>query len=157
MMNSAPAITPDFRDKVEEDEIDPLALFEKARQQREREGMPSSSTQQQQATAPNKKPELILRDDSPEYKIPQTLAQDIIIRQQDVVKYKEIEYNIFLNSSDRNWLLNKTENRYDFSVNFNVANNSTDFPSSPSLQERFRNITRIEFVKVIVSLEGLFL
>jgi hypothetical protein len=164
MMNSAPAITPDFRDKVEEDEIDPLALFEKARQQREKEGMPSS-------TAPNKKPDfadggrigprsgtvpdLILRDDSPEYKIPQTLAQDVIIRQQDVVKYKEIEYNIFLNSGDRNWLLNKTENRYNFSVNFNVANNSTDFPSSPSLQERFRNITRIEFVKVILSLEGL--
>ena len=155
MMNTAPAIAPDFRDKEEEDEIDQLALFEKARQQREREGMPSSSTQQQQATAPNKKPELILRDDSPEYKIPQTLAQDVIIRQQDVVKYKEIEYNIFLNSGDRNWLLNKTENRYNFSVNFNVANNSTDFPSSPSLQERFRNITRIEFVKVIVSLEGL--
>jgi len=60
-----------------------------------------------------------------------------------------------LNSSDRNWLANKTENRYNFSVNFNVANNSTDFPSSPSLQERFRNITRIDFVKVIVSLEGL--
>jgi hypothetical protein len=172
MMNAAPVIKPDFRDKVEEDDIDPLALFEKARQQREKEGMPASSTQQQQVvSAPNKKPdlvdggrigprsgtvpELILRDDSPEYKIPQTLPQDIIIRQQDIVKYKEIEYNIFLNSSDRNWLLNKSENRYDFSVNFNVANNSTDFPSSPSLQERFRNITRIEFVKVIVSLEGL--
>jgi hypothetical protein len=155
MMNATPAIKPDFRDKVEEDEIDPLALFEKARQQREKEGMPSSSTQQQPANVSVKKPELILRDDSPEYKIPQTLPQDIIIRQQDIVKYKEIEYNIFLNSSDRNWLLNKSENRYDFSVNFNVANNSTDFPSSPSLQERFRNITRIEFVKVIVSLEGL--
>ena len=155
MMNAPPSIKPDFRDKVEEDDIDPLALFEKARQQREKEGMPSSSTQQQQVAAPIKKPELILRDDSPEYKIPQTLPQDIIIRQQDIVKYKEIEYNIFLNSSDRNWLLNKSENRYDFSVNFNVANNSTDFPSSPSLQERFRNITRIEFVKVIVSLEGL--
>ena len=154
MMNAPPAIKPDFRDKVEEDDIDPLALFEKARQQREKEGMPSSSTQQQ-TNVTVKKPELILRDDSPEYKIPQTLPQDIIIRQQDVVKYKEIEYNIFLNSSDRNWLLNKSENRYDFSVNFNVANNSTDFPSSPSLQERFRNITRIEFVKVIVSLEGL--
>lgn len=155
MTNAPPVIKPDFRDKVEEDDIDPLALFEKARQQREKEGMPSSSTQQQQVAAPIKKPELILRDDSPEYKIPQTLPQDIIIRQQDIVKYKEIEYNIFLNSSDRNWLLNKSENRYDFSVNFNVANNSTDFPSSPSLQERFRNITRIEFVKVIVSLEGL--
>ena len=154
MMNATPVIKPDFRDKVEEDDIDPLALFEKARQQREKEGMPaSSSTQQTNVTV--KKPELILRDDSPEYKIPQTLPQDIIIRQQDIVKYKEIEYNIFLNSSDRNWLLNKSENRYDFSVNFNVANNSTDFPSSPSLQERFRNITRIEFVKVIVSLEGL--
>ena len=154
MMNATPVIKPDFRDKVEEDDIDPLALFEKARQQREKEGMPSSSTQQQ-TNVTVKKPELILRDDSPEYKIPQTLPQDIIIRQQDIVKYKEIEYNIFLNSSDRNWLLNKSENRYDFSVNFNVANNSTDFPSSPSLQERFRNITRIEFVKVIVSLEGL--
>ena len=154
MMNAAPVIKPDFRDKVEEDDIDPLALFEKARQQREKEGMPSSSTTQQ-TNVTVKKPELILRDDSPEYKIPQTLPQDIIIRQQDIVKYKEIEYNIFLNSSDRNWLLNKSENRYDFSVNFNVANNSTDFPSSPSLQERFRNITRIEFVKVIVSLEGL--
>ena len=154
MMNATPVIKPDFRDKVEEDDIDPLALFEKARQQREKEGMPaSSSTQQTNVTV--KKPELILRDDSPEYKIPQTLPQDIIIRQQDVIKYKEIEYNIFLNSGDRNWLLNKSENRYDFSVNFNVANNSTDFPSSPSLQERFRNITRIEFVKVIVSLEGL--
>jgi len=154
MMNAAPVIKPDFRDKVEEDDIDPLALFEKARQQREKEGMPASSAQQQ-TNVTVKKPELILRDDSPEYKIPQTLPQDIIIRQQDIVKYKEIEYNIFLNSSDRNWLLNKSENRYDFSVNFNVANNSTDFPSSPSLQERFRNITRIEFVKVIVSLEGL--
>jgi len=155
MMNAPPSIKPDFRDKVEEDDIDPLALFEKARQQREREGMPSASSTQQSANITVKKPELILRDDSPEYKIPQTLPQDVIIRQQDVVKYKEIEYNIFLNSSDRNWLVNKTENRYDFSVNFNVANNSTDFPSSPSLQERFRNITRIEFVKVIVSLEGL--
>jgi len=154
MMNAAPVIKPDFRDKIEEDDIDPLALFEKARQQREKEGMPASSAQQQ-TNITVKKPELILRDDSPEYKIPQTLPQDIIIRQQDIVKYKEIEYNIFLNSSDRNWLLNKSENRYDFSVNFNVANNSTDFPSSPSLQERFRNITRIEFVKVIVSLEGL--
>ena len=154
MMNATPVIKPDFRDKVEEDDIDPLALFEKARQQREKEGMPASSAQQQ-TNVTVKKPELILRDDSPEYKIPQTLPQDIIIRQQDIVKYKEIEYNIFLNSSDRNWLLNKSENRYDFSVNFNVANNSTDFPSSPSLQERFRNITRIEFVKVIVSLEGL--
>ena len=156
MTNAPPVIKPDFRDKVEEDEIDPLALFEKARQQREKEGMPAaSSTQQQQANVPIKKPEIVLRDDSPEYKIPQTLPQDIIIRQQDVIKYKEIEYNIFLNSGDRNWLLNKSENRYDFSVNFNVANNSNDFPSSPSLQERFRNITRIEFVKVIVSLEGL--
>ena len=155
MTNAPPVIKPDFRDKVEEDEIDPLALFEKARQQREKEGMPASSTQQQTANVPIKKPEIVLRDDSPEYKIPQTLPQDIIIRQQDVIKYKEIEYNIFLNSGDRNWLLNKSENRYDFSVNFNVANNSTDFPSSPSLQERFRNITRIEFVKVIVSLEGL--
>lgn len=141
----APAIKPDFRDKVEEDVIDPMALFEKARLAREKEGM----------MKPASKPDLVLRDDSPEYKVPQNLPQDVIIRQQDITKYKEVEYNIFLNSGDRNWILNTTENRYEFSINFNVANNANTFPISPSVQERFRNIVRIETVKVVVPLESL--
>ena len=148
LQNAAPAIKPDFRDKVEEDVIDPMALFEKARLQREKEGMVVKKPSAQA-------PELILRDDSPEYKIPQTLPQDTIIRQQDVIKYKEIEYNIFLNSGDRNWITNSTENRFNFSVNFNVGNNGNTLAYSPSLQERFRNITRVETVKVITSLESL--
>ena len=148
LQNAAPVIKPDFRDKVEEDAIDPMALFEKARLQREKEGMVVKKPSAQA-------PELILRDDSPEYKIPQTLPQDTIIRQQDVIKYKEIEYNIFLNSGDRNWITNSSENRYNFSVNFNVGNNGNTLAYSPSLQERFRNITRVETVKVITSLESL--
>lgn len=148
ILGQAPVIKPEFRDKVEEDTIDPMALFEKARKQREKEGM---SIRQTTST----KIDMVLNDDSPEYKIPQTLPQDIIIRQQDVVKYKEIEYNIFINSGDRNWILNQNENRYNFSLNFSPANNSNDFTYSPSLQERFKNIVRIETVKAIVSLESL--
>jgi len=146
LVMNAPAIKPDFRDKVEEDVIDPMQLFEKARLAREKEGMMKPAVS---------KPDLVLRDDSPEYKVPQNLPQDVIIRQQDVTKYKEVEYNIFLNSGDRNWIQNTSENRYEFSINFNVANNTNTFPMSPSVQERFRNIVRIETVKVVVPLESL--
>jgi hypothetical protein len=141
---NAPSVlqTPDFRDKIEEEEIDPMVMFEKAKKQRD-------------YIVPQAKPELVLRDDSPEYKPTKVLQQDVIIRQQDIVKYREVEYNIFVNSGDRNWITNITENRYNFSVNFNVANNSQDYPNSPAIQERFRNIVRIEAVKAITSLESL--
>jgi hypothetical protein len=154
--NPVPVTKPDFTDKVEEDAIDPMALFEAARKQREKEGMVIKPfTTSNTNMVPMKSPDYILRDDSPEYKTPQTLPQDVIIRQQDITKYKEIEYNIFLNSGDRNWLLNTAENRYNFSINFNVANNTNDYTYSPSLQERFKNIVRIETVKTIISLESL--
>ena len=81
--------------------------------------------------------------------------QDYIIPQEDIVKYRETEYNIFLTSSDRDWLRNNTENRYNFSVNFNTGSKKTGFNFNPALQERFRNIQRIEFVKVIMPIESL--
>ena len=141
----------DFRDKLEEDVIDPMALFEKARQQREKEGM----AKKPEIFVNDKKLEVVLRDDSPEYKIPQTLPQDVIIRQPDVMKYKEVEYNIFVNSSDRDWVNNFNENRYNFSVNFNFGNYTSGPNFTPSIQQRFKNVQRVETVKVIVSLESL--
>ena len=60
----APTITPNFRAMVEEDNIDPLALFAKAKEQREKEGM----AKKPEIVVNDKKLEVVLRDDSPEYK-----------------------------------------------------------------------------------------
>jgi hypothetical protein len=81
--------------------------------------------------------------------------QDYIIPQEDIVKYRETEYNIFITSSDRDWLRNNTENRYNFSVNFNTGSKKSGFSFNTAIQERFRNIQRIEFVKAIVPVEAL--
>lgn len=80
--------------------------------------------------------------------------QEYIIPQESVQKYRETEYNIFLTSSDRDWLRNTNENRYNFTVNFNTSLKKTGYSFSPALQNRFRNIQRIEFVKAIVPLES---
>jgi len=81
--------------------------------------------------------------------------QDYIIPQEDVVKYRETEYNVFITSSDRNWMLNTSENRYNFSVIFNTGNTSGSLGYNSAVQQRFRNIQRIEFVKAIVPIEAL--
>jgi len=81
--------------------------------------------------------------------------QDYIIPQEDVVKYREKEFNIFMTSSDRDWLRNTSENRYNFSVNFNTGSKRSGFSFNAALQERFRNIQRVEFVKAIVPIESL--
>jgi hypothetical protein len=83
------------------------------------------------------------------------LPQDYIIKQDDVINYKDTEYNLFLYSADRDWYNNTTENRYNFSVNFNVGNNKQGFNFSPSATKKFKNITRIELVKAIVPTEGI--
>ena len=44
--------------------------------------------------------------------------QDYIIPQEDIVKYRETELNLFITSADRDWFRNTTENRYNFTVNF---------------------------------------
>jgi hypothetical protein len=84
-----------------------------------------------------------------------TLPQNVIIPQEDVIKYKENEYNLFIYSADRDWVTNIGENRYNFSVNFDPANNRPGFFGlSPSTYIKFKNISRIELVKVIMSTEG---
>ena len=85
----------------------------------------------------------------------ESLPQDNIIRQSDILTYKETEYNLFVNSGDRDWLNNKNDTRYNFTVNFSPANNRQGFGMSPAAQVRFKNIARIELVKSIMPAEGL--
>ena len=91
-----------------------------------------------------------------------TLQQDILQRKTDVLSYKENEYNLFINSADRNWFVDtelnyatKKENRYDFSVSFNPANNRHGFSITPEAQIKFKNISRVELVKAIIPNESI--
>lgn len=84
-----------------------------------------------------------------------SLPQDIIKPQGDIVTYKENEYNLAIYSGDRDWVNNTLENRYNFTVNFDPANNKQGFGLSPSTYIKFKNISRIEMVKVILPTEGL--
>jgi hypothetical protein len=61
----------------------------------------------------------------------------------------------FCIASDRNWVANSAENRYNFSVNFDPANNRTGFGFSTAANIKFKNIVRIEFVKAILPTEGI--
>jgi len=84
--------------------------------------------------------------------------QDNIIPQDDVLTYKENEYNLFMYSADRDWLNgNPTlQNRYNFTVNFDPGNNRAGqfFGVNAAASIKFKNITRIEFVKAILPVEG---
>jgi len=93
----------------------------------------------------------------PSFMSPQktNLPQDYLIRQEDVVNYKETENNLFIYSADRDWLKNTSENRYSFSVNFDPANNGQGLYPQVSVQKRFKNIVRVELVKAILPIEGL--
>ena len=82
------------------------------------------------------------------------LPQDNIKAQDDIISYRENEYNLFIYSADRDWVNNTQENRYNFSVNFDPANNRSGFGLSPSTYIKFKNIARIELVKIIMPTEG---
>lgn len=84
-----------------------------------------------------------------------SLPQDFIIKQDDIINYRDTEYNLFLYSADRDWYNNTRENRYTFTVNFDVGNNKQGFNFSPSATKKFKNISRIELVKAIVPTEGI--
>lgn len=89
------------------------------------------------------------------------LPQDTLIPQDDILTYKENEYNLFIWSADRDWLNDSksaasVQNRYNFSVNFDPANNRAGqlFGVNAAASIKFKNITRIEFVKAILPVEG---
>lgn len=81
------------------------------------------------------------------------LPQDVLRPQEDIVSYKELEHNLYVYSADRDWVRNTSENRYNFSVNFDPANNRSGFGYSPAANIKFKNITRVEFVKAIMPVE----
>jgi hypothetical protein len=143
-------LSPEFQYANVDEEEDPIVLMERIKKQRDAEY--STSVQ------PASPPKMEVLDPTPQVQPAPVrttpLPQDYIIPQEDVVKYREMEYNIFLTSSDRDWMRNKGENRYNFSVNFNPGNR-TGFGLSPSVQERFRNIVRLEFVKALLPTESL--
>ena len=175
---------PDFRAPAPEldDDEDPVLLMQRETKRREDQaralGIPIAPPA---PSFPNKKvesaqngaasvmpPRLEIREEAPPSAMqpippqadppPAQLAprpQDYIIPQEDVVKYRETEYNVFITSSDRNWLINNTENRYNFSVIFNTGNTTGALGYNSAVQQRFRNIQRIEFVKAIVPIESL--
>ena len=54
------------------------------------------------------------------------LPQDFLQKEEDVLNYKENEYNLFCYSADRDWTVNTGESRYNFSVLFNPGNVTTN-------------------------------
>lgn len=81
--------------------------------------------------------------------------KDFVQRDEDVVKYREVEYNLLMNSKDRNWLQEVGQNRYNFTVILNAGGRGRGTSAQPSIQNRFRNIVRLEFVKAILPVESL--
>ncbi len=146
-------LTPEFKNSYTMDEEeDPIVLLNRIKKQREEEAKELNST-----STPTMKVQELEEVRPQAVPAPDRLAplpQDYIIPQENVIKYKEKEHNIFLTSSDRDWFRNKSENRYSFSVTFNPGNRA-GYGLSPSVQERFKNIQRIEFVKAIIPTESL--
>ena len=150
--------------KDDESEEDPLDKYERLRKQRELESKQTSGLSKTRATDQYSEPSgpsattLIPPVQQNNPAPPPLLAprpQEYIIKQEDVVKYKENEINLFIYSGDRDWLANRNENRYNFTINFNPASNSNSATFSPSVKERFKNIVRMELVKAILSSEPL--
>ena len=154
----------------DEEGEDPLEKYERVRKAREAEARPVAVIMPKQAknaiesgnqfsepsAAPFTNSIAVAQPNNPPP--PPVLAprpQEYIIKQEDVVKYKENENNLYIFSGDRDWLTNRNENRYNFTINFNPASNSNSATFSPSVKERFRNIVRMELVKTIVSAESL--
>ena len=150
------------------DEPSALTLYENAKKSRELEAARVSAIVTNTQTDANPlarfmNPPSIQNDPNvnPTLSLPVTpaargpLQQDFIIKHDDVISYKETEYNLFLYSADRDWLNNTKENRYNFSVNFDPANNQQGYNFNSSVNKRFKNISRIELVKAIIPTEGL--
>lgn len=85
-----------------------------------------------------------------------TLPQANVIKDDNVVSYVEKENNLFLYSGDRDWTnpLSR-ETRYNFSINFDANPDPQGNHMTATSQVKFRNISKIEFIKAIVPLEGL--
>ena len=159
---------PDFRIPIEDStDIPALSLFEKAKKNREAEAKREELVKREDTFSGTFLKDLIQDSEgsggananptlakAEAIRIKPALAQDIIIAQDEILSYKENEFNLVLYSADRDWYNNQRENRYNFSVTFNPANNGQGFKMSPSANMRFHNITRIEMVKALIPNES---
>jgi hypothetical protein len=88
-----------------------------------------------------------------------TQQSDVLQPHEDTIKYREVEYNLAISSKDRNWLVDQAspehKNRYNFTVQFNTNFNNSGFGIQPTIQNRLRNIVRLEFIKAILPVENL--
>lgn len=174
---AAPPTPPDFRIPLDDDKIDPMALFEQARKQREAEVKAASAmltekkgdTQQQpiqemNTRIPQRYPPILqtqrMPESNPTIALPSfraatgVLPQEMVQTEGDIVNYKENEFNLFCYSGDRNWTsVTSSENRYNFTVVFNGGSGGGG-ASSAATQNKFKNIVRIELVKCILPVEG---
>jgi len=158
-----PTTVPEFRlPTTDEEEEDPVVLMQRIQKQRDDQARSATTTttsnpprlQISEEKPPSVTNPVPIQAEAP----PPLLAprqQDYVIPQEDIIKYRETEHNIFLTSSDRDWVRNTSENRYNFSVIFNTGNTKSTLGYNAALQQRFRNIQRIEFVKAIVPIESL--
>jgi len=166
-----PPRVPDFRLSIEDDGPSALSQFELAKKFREEEAakvMPRASTSTSTSTStfastfspasativpdPNGNSTLTLAGTSD---VKPVLQQDYLIKQESVVSYRENEENLFVYSADRDWLNNPNQTRYNFTINFDVGNNRQGFGLGASATKKFKNIVRIELVKMIIPAEGI--
>jgi hypothetical protein len=88
-----------------------------------------------------------------------TQQSDVLQPHEDTIKYREAEYNLMINSKDRHWLADQAspenKNRYNFTVQFNTNFKNAGFGIQPTIQNRLRNIVRLEFIKAVLPVESL--
>ncbi len=148
--NAPPA--PDFRISLDENSPPALELYEMAKKAREHE------IRTQQKVQPPIPPMIQTPIDNPttvHISHDGVEQHQVLIKKDDIIKYKEIENNLIIYSADRDWIRQTQENRYNFTVNFDPANNPQGFGINPTSQHKFKNITRIEFVKAIIAAESI--
>jgi hypothetical protein len=133
-------------------EEDPLVLFERLKAARTAAPAPAAGPP---SPSPLRQPELTPLPPQVTPTSRPVQQKDVVQRMEDVVKYREVEYNLLLNSKDRDWLHGTTENRYNFSVVLNGGTRPQGLGIQAMLENRFRNIVRIEFVKAMLPVEAL--
>ena len=174
-----PPPIPEFKIDFNDDGPSPMELYERAKKARERDGLlvdtPTAKKVDVLVPAESRPPRVTVAgvdmEDARERGVAiaspnlvppalddrKILSQQVVIKDDDVVAYKEVENNLFVYSADRDWYgaTNTTDNRYNFYVTFDPANNKLGFGLNPAANVKFRNIVRIEFVKAIIPAEGL--
>jgi len=134
------------------EEEDPLVAFERIKAAREGRTPSANANPASTFVASTDLQSLMTMPIQPP---PSVQQKDILVRQENVVKYRDVEYNLILNSKDRDWLNNfGQQNRYSFSV-IPDSNKPQGASNQLIIMKQFKNITRLEFVKAILPVEAL--